>query len=306
MASALGDAVVCAANGISSIHAAGIPWYLSIPAAALCVNFTFRLPIQYYARRLVIKRGELTPLVSAWSARHAATAPRSTTTTASTASTSSSSSSDAERVWTLRVASQTEKSRRGIYKAFGVQRYKTLAPLLSMLPFITVSEAIRRLCGAPTGWITHSVGLAGAGASPQLFEAALRDGGCLWFVDLTAMDPYYALPALCSALLAKTAWTRLSKEQLRALLSLDTPAAARSPMMRMQTGLGRVLLLVPLVPMLFADLPSAVFLYWASTFALNDINEAILGKLLPRKAPKLKLTPRTPPALPYLRGDARQ
>ncbi|KHN99216.1 mitochondrial export translocase Oxa2 [Metarhizium album ARSEF 1941] len=293
--SAVGDAVIFTANSISSIHSAGVPWYLSIPLVALGVNFSLRLPIQYYTRRLVIKRGALNPLVSAWGSRHAASLPRG-------------QGEQAERLWKLRVAGLTEKSRKRIYKTFRVQRWKTLAPFLSMVPFVVVSEALRRLSGAPMGWISHSVGLASTDKvsaalsdASGLFNEELARGGCLWFVDLTAMDPYYALPMLCSALLARTSWARLSKDQLAALLSLDGSPAPRTPVARIQTGVGRALLLVPLFPMLFADLPSAIFLYWATTFALNDVNESILERAIPRQAPRLKMVQRIPPALPYLR-----
>ncbi|OAQ73310.1 mitochondrial export translocase Oxa2 [Pochonia chlamydosporia 170] len=295
--SAIGDAVVFTADSISSIHNAGVPWYLSIPLVALGVNFSFRLPIQYYTRRLVIKRNELNPLISAWSSRHAAAVPRG-------------KDEQAERLWKLRVAGLTEKSRRRIYKIWGVQRWKTLAPFLSMVPFVVVSEALRRLCGAPMGWISHSIGLASMDKvsstlsdASGLFNEELARGGCLWFVDLTAMDPYYVLPLLCSALLARTAWGRLSREQLRVLLSLDGSKAPKTPMVRIQTGIGRALLMIPLFPMLFADLPSAIFLYWATTFALNDVNESILERVVPKRAPKLKMVQRIPPALPYLRGS---
>ncbi|KAG5928283.1 hypothetical protein E4U42_000941 [Claviceps africana] len=303
--SAVGDAVVLAADGISAIHGAGAPWYLSIPLAAVAVNLTCRLPIQYYTRRLVVRRNELHPLVSAWSARHAAALARPS---------GDATALQSERLRRLRVAGLTEKSRRRIYKTWGVQRWKTLAPFLSMVPFVVVSEALRRLCGAPTGWISHQVGLASWGAGPGaalsdtsgLFDAQLAQGGCLWFVDLTAMDPYYLLPLICSALLARTSWGRLSRDQLGALLSLRGPSsssAGTAPMARIQMTVGRVLLLTPLLPVLFADLPSAIFLYWATTFALNDVNESILQRLVPKRSPKLKMVSRVPPALPYLRGE---
>ncbi|KAG5940568.1 hypothetical protein E4U53_007568 [Claviceps sorghi] len=306
---AVGDAVVLTADGISAIHGVGIPWYLSIPLVAVAVNLTCRLPIQYYTRRLVVRRSELHPLVSAWSARHAAAVARPS------GQQGGAAVQQSERQRRLRAAGLTEKSRRRIYKTWGVQRWKTLAPFLSMVPFVVVSEALRRLCGAPTGWISHRIGLAswdadaGAGAALSdtsgLFDAQLAQGGCLWFVDLTAMDPYYLLPLTCSALLARTSWGRLSRDQLGALLSLRGPSSsARStPMGRIQMTIGRVLLLTPLLPILFADLPSAIFLYWATTFALNDVNESILQKLVPRRAPKLKMVQRVPPALPYLRGE---
>ncbi|QUC17102.1 uncharacterized protein UV8b_01343 [Ustilaginoidea virens] len=297
---AVGDAVVFTADAISAIHNAGLPWYLSIPLVAVGVNFSFRLPVQYYTRRVVMRRRELTPLVSAWSSRHAASVPRGQ---------GASGEKQGERLWRLRVAGLTEKSRKRIYKTWGVQRWKTLAPFLSMAPFVIVSEALRRLCGAPMGFISHSLGLASADKvsatlpeASRLFDAGLTQGGCLWFADLTAMDPFYALPLASSALLARTSWGRLSRDQLRALLSLDGSKTLSTPMARIQTGIGRALLLIPVAPMLFADLPSAIFLYWTTTFALNEVNEAILERIVTKRDPKLSMVKRTPPALPYLRG----
>ncbi|KAL7787756.1 mitochondrial export translocase Oxa2 [Trichoderma ceciliae] len=295
--SAVGDAVLWTADNITFIHHAGLPWYISIPLVAVGVNFSFRLPIQYYTRRLVTTRNTLTPLVTAWSSRHAATVPQG-------------QGQDANRLWRLRVAGLTERSRARIYKSWRVQRWKSFAPFLSMAPFIIVSEALRRLCGAPTGWLSHSFGLVDIQAvsstvdmSRRFLDESLVDGGCLWFTDLTAMDPHYALPIICSALLAQTSWGRLSKDQLKALLSVGPSQMPQTPATRIRTAVGRTLLLVPLFPILFADLPSAIFLYWASTFALNDVNEAILRRLFPQTPPALlKPTLKPPVALPYLRG----
>ncbi|KAM0475582.1 hypothetical protein ACHAPX_006905 [Trichoderma viride] len=295
--SAVGDAVLWTADNITFIHHAGLPWYISIPLVAVGVNFSFRLPIQYYTRRLVVTRNRLTPLVTAWSSRHSMTVKRG-------------QGEDAERLWRLRVSGLTERSRSRIYKSWGVQRWKSFAPFLSMAPFIIVSEALRRLCGAPTGWLSHSFGLVDIQAvssalelSRRYLDESLVDGGCLWFTNLTAMDPYYALPVICSALLARTSWGRLPKDQLKALLSVSPPEIPQTPITRIRTAVGRTLLLVPLFPILFADLPSAIFLYWASTFALNDLNEAILGRWLPKETQKLsKPTQKPLAALPYLRG----
>lgn len=293
---AIGDAVLYTAEGISSVSHAGVPWYISIPLVAVGVNFSFRLPIQYYTRRLVVRRNELTPLITAWGSRHAGTVPRG-------------NGEKAERLWRLRVSGLTERSRARIYKAWGVQRWKSFVPFLSMVPFIIVSEALRRLCGAPMGWISHSIGLANTEtvtsvveSSSRFLDQTLTQGGCLWFTDLTAMDPYYVLQVLCSALLARTSWGRLSRDQLRALLTIDKTNTPKTPMARIQTTVGRTLLLIPLFPILFADLPSAIFLYWASTFALNDVNESILERLVPKASPRLTATQKPLIVLPYLRG----
>ncbi|KAF4466048.1 mitochondrial export translocase Oxa2 [Fusarium albosuccineum] len=299
LASTVGDTIRVTADAFSWIHVnVGLPWYVTIPLLAVGVNATFRFPLQLYTARLREKRNELTPLLSAWVHRHATNILQQ-------------QKDVPERIWRLRTASSTEKSRRRIYKNFGVQRWKGMTPLLSIFPFLTISEALRRKCGAPVGWISNSVGLgspdsttANLGSSNGLFDQSLVDGGCLWFSDLSSMDPYFGLPLICSGILVWNTWGKMSKEQLQVLLTtqLDDKVV---PLGRLQKLFGRMMLLVPVLPLLFADLPSAIFLYWGSSFALTGINEIILRRLVPRKTPKLTVV-KGRPSFPFLTGRKQQ
>ncbi|CAM1509191.1 Fc.00g029300.m01.CDS01 [Cosmosporella sp. VM-42] len=294
---AVGDAVRMTADAFTWVHSStGMPWYLTIPLLAVGVNLTFRLPLQYYVARLREKRKELDPLVAAWARRHTNTIIRK-------------QPNLPDRILSLRIAGSVEKSRRRIYKTWGVQRFKGLAPLLGMFPFITISEALRRKCGAPLGWISHSIGLGNAegvqsnlGTASSMFDPSFANGGCLWFVDLTSMDPFFGLPMLCTALLGYSTWGRMSKDHLRALLTLGQNKNQVIALTNIQKALGRTMLLVPVFPLLFADLPSAIFLYWASSFALTNVNEVILNRLVPKKTPRLKVETRKSSAAPYLLG----
>jgi inner membrane protein COX18 len=283
---ALGSVVTSTAQGLSSLHSAGVPWYVCIPIAAACVNFSVRLPLQYYARRLYVEQSKLNPLVAAWASRHNA---------------SKIVSNDGHDVirHQARISAKIQKSRARIYKLWGVQRWKNWAPLMGMVPFVLVSESLRRLCGAPLGALSQALGLGkvvpsaaeatasvASTASTPLFDATLSQGGALWFHDLTAMDPYFALPVLCTLILARNSWFRMPKERLRTLLALDNPSASEPPIVRIRKTFGRVLLVVPVFPLIFADLPSAVFLYWASSFSLAWVNETILDFLYPMPQPK--------------------
>ncbi|KAJ3512563.1 hypothetical protein NM208_g15306 [Fusarium decemcellulare] len=187
-----------------------------------------------------------------------------------------------------------------------------MTPLLSIFPFLTISEALRRKCGAPVGWISNSVGLgspdsttANLGSSSSLFDQSLVDGGCLWFSDLSSMDPYFGLPLICSGILVWNTWGKMSREQLQVLLTtqLDDKVV---PLGRLQKLFGRMILLVPVLPLLFADLPSAIFLYWGSSFALTGINEIILRRLVPRKTPKLTVVNKGRASFPFLTGRKQQ
>lgn len=209
-----------------------------------------------------------------------------------------------DRVRSLRVAGAVEKSRRRILKTWGLQRWKSMAPLLGMLPFVTISEALRRKCGAPLGWISHKIGLGntGLGPSSSMFDQSLVDGGLFWFTDLASADPYYGLPAICSGILVWSIWARMPKEQIQALLRIQPPGAKMMVASRLQQLLGRVMLMMPLLPLLFADLPSAIFLYWGTSFALTRVNDFFIQRLVPPKTSDLR-APKPSKEFPFVLKD---
>lgn len=299
LASTVGDTIRVTADAFSWVHVnAGVPWYIAIPLLAIGVNATLRFPLQLYTAHLRQKRAELLPLVTAWTTRHSKAVRQE-------------QKHVPERIQRIRIAGLIEKSRRRIYKNWGTQRWKGLAPMLGIVPFLAISEALRRKCGAPVGWISNSVGLGSpdsttaaiGSASSSMFDESLVNGGCLWFSDLSSMDPYFGLPIICSGILVWNTWGKMSREQLQTLLTInlsDRKQLDATP--RLQKLLGRMLLLMPTFPLLFADLPSAIFLYWGSSFALTGINEIILNRLVPRKEPKLKTQMPKQTSMPFLRG----
>ncbi|RDA86443.1 hypothetical protein CP532_3602 [Ophiocordyceps camponoti-leonardi (nom. inval.)] len=271
----IGTVVAWTADVIGSVHAVGLPWYISIPLVAAGVNFSIRLPILLYVSRLKQRRRQLRPLLAAWNLRHVINAP--------------DFNQDEKRLTRL-----IDRSHRRIFKQWHVQKWKSFLSLLGAAPFLVVTQALRGLCGAP------------AFAATGLFEQSLDHGGCLWFVDLTAPDPYYALPLLCSVLMAHNIWGRLSQEELRELFMLSG-TRPKSSKKRLELGLTRVTLFFPLIAAASAHLPSAVFLYWATTFGLGSVNSAISKWrvfeidpsphiTVPEKAPTLRAS------LPYVLG----
>ncbi|KAF9770967.1 hypothetical protein IL306_011440 [Fusarium sp. DS 682] len=293
VASALGETVTITADALSWAHGAGVPWYVAIPLLAVGVNATIRFPLQLYSARLREARKPLDPLITAWARRHAMDR-------------SLNNPDVPERVRMLRISGAVEKSRRRILKAWGLQRWKSMAPLLGMVPFVTISEALRRKCGAPLGWISHKIGLGntGLGSSSNMFDESLVDGGLLWFSDLASSDPYYGLPIICSGILVWSTWARMSKQQLQALLRIQPPDAKNMIVTsRLQQFLGRTMLMMPILPLLFADLPSAIFLYWGTSFALTRVNELIIQRLVPSKIPDLR-APKPPTEFPFVLKDS--
>lgn len=289
-----GEIVSWTAESMSGVHTAGVPWYLTIPMVAVAVNATFRLPTQYYARKLQAKRKELSPLGSVWAIRHAQRIY------------SSQNVSMSSNLAALRISSATQKSLSRIYKAWGVQRWKSFMPLISIVPFIIVSESIRKLCGASSAWIKNSTAneaidkLTGA---VQSVDPSMAEGGLWWFTDLTVSDPYYALPVLCSVILAQRTGMTMSLDQLRSLFTVN-PEKRLAPIDRMQQVFGRLFVVMPILPLLFSHLPSAVFLYWLSSFSLQNINEFILTKMI--KPPKsLTFMKSVTPDPPFLSRSAK-
>lgn len=267
------------AEAISSIHNAGIPWYITIPLVAAGVNFTFRLPLQYYGRRLHAKRTGLLPLLKAWAWRH-----------------------QHDRAKLMEVPKSARvplsymilraKSRRRIYKVWDVQQWKSLIPLSTIIPFIILSESLRRLSGVSVRVAGYAIergttateGLSSAAtAVANVLDPSLTQGGLLWFTDLTAADPYIGLPLICSAILALSSWAKMDKERLISLFSSDPNKRVRLDSTPFLRGISRVLLLVPFFPLLFSHLPSAIFLYWLTSFSLTHVNDFILTRLVPIK-----------------------
>ncbi|KAF4993309.1 hypothetical protein FGRMN_6576 [Fusarium graminum] len=296
VASSLGETVTMTADSLSWVHGAGMPWYVAIPLLAVGINATIRFPLQLYSARMREAQKPLTPLIMAWSRRHAGDRIINDLTLP-------------ERIRNLRLAGAVEKSRRRIFKAWGVQRWKSLAPLLGMVPFVTISEALRRKCGAPLGWISHQIGLgnadsttAGIGVASSMFDESLVNGGLLWFTDLASADPYYGLPIICSGILIWSTWGRMPKQQLRALLKIQPDGNAQIVMTRVQQLFGRAMLMMPILPLLFADLPSAIFLYWGTSFALTRVNELLIGRIAQPKVETL-IVPKSRKELPFLTGN---
>lgn len=271
----LGSLVATTAETLSSVHHAGLPWYIVIPLFATGLNFSIRLPAQYMGRVYNLRKKDTLPLKSAWMSRslqeYKLAGPISRP--------------------SLTVAlGRVYKEVKRINSDFGAPSWRVWSCILGpMVPFILVSEAIRRLAGSPMTWVGEKLGLdrfldyLEPGAS-SLADPTLSEGGLLWFTDLMAADPYGFLPLITTGALGWTVWRRMSAEKLRELLSIDDKNMGN--LSRLRNGVGRAMLIVPLFPLLFWNLPCAVFLYWAPTFLFNGVNDKLLQQWLPDRKPR--------------------
>lgn len=240
------------AEGIAQVHQAGMPWYVTIPLIAAGVNFSCRLPLQWYHRILQIRRRKVAPFVDAWASRHNQEVLRDPAFTGETLSTR-------EQLARLR------KSRGRIYKTFHCQYWKSLVPFLGSIPFITVSDALRRLSGVTP---PHT-----------LLDPSIAEGGLAWFTDLTLRDPYLLLPAACSIALGASIYRGLDPKTIfGSVTNTSRPARLENRVFDM---IRRVSLFLPSFPLLIFYNPAAMFLYWLTTFSLTHVNYFILDQFLP-------------------------
>jgi inner membrane protein COX18 len=57
--------------------------------------------------------------------------------------------------------------------------------------------------------------------------------------------------------------------------------------------------MMPILPLLFADLPSAIFLYWGTSFALTRVNEIFLKRFVQSK-PGTLMAPKPQKEFPFV------
>lgn len=139
---------------------------------------------------------------------------------------------------------EQQKALAELYRERGVNPLAGFLPLLVQMPvFITMYHVIR----------AHNEHLP-----------SFAHGGALWFKDLTAPDPYLALPAL-SACLMLAAFEVSSK---------GAPARQR-----------RVMRFMPLVFTAFiARFPAGLFVYWVTSNAVTLTQNLAVNRLMPRGA----------------------
>ncbi|CAK7265575.1 hypothetical protein SEPCBS57363_001653 [Sporothrix epigloea] len=245
------------------------------------------------------------------------------------------------------VLKRFRKTSSRVYAVFGVQQWKLYGTILALPPWLVVIEALRRMCGASTGLLgmilrTSSAGAAteatteeasgaaiATSASSEAIDAvsfagvappptvpegvsALADpsfvtGGCLWFPDLTAADPYQILPFALSAMLVFNIMpsTDLGRRSLFGLSAksggaagtgnnssnLAEPVATRA--------LQRTLFLMSIfVGPLTLHFPAAIHLYWLSSAAVSYMITRIIRMI--RKMPSVLANGHGRRELPWL------
>ncbi|KIH89222.1 hypothetical protein SPBR_07325 [Sporothrix brasiliensis 5110] len=182
----IANATVDAAEAaIAQLHAVShTPWYVTIPLVALGVNLVFRLPFTLHARNLVIRRERLAPLLQAWTTLHGKEIINEQ-------KLRSRQGLPMPKTH-VEVMKRYRKTANRVFGAFGLQQWKLYSNILSLPPWLVVIEAIRRMCGAPTGLLgllfrSGGAGAAGAAETSASATAAAAASASAEYVDVASI-----------------------------------------------------------------------------------------------------------------------
>ncbi|RKP26920.1 membrane insertase OXA1/ALB3/YidC, partial [Syncephalis pseudoplumigaleata] len=150
------------------------PWWASLVLGTVLVRTLATLPLSVVQQRSTARLLALQPMLKAWQNTMARQLAREAH----------------EQQWHYAQYSQLLQRRykekvRQIYWQNRCHPAMGLALLAVQMPlFISMSLAVRRLCGLPVPWLE------------AYFERADDEAGLLWWADLTAADPTLVLPVV--------------------------------------------------------------------------------------------------------------
>ena len=260
-------------DGLLVMHDGGLSWGLTIPLATILVRFCAVGWIQRWTheekRRLVTVQPYLSAFAQVMARRDLEAGKDKINVKTSL------------RLWQANVMNR-----------FGASRWRAQStPLLQLPIWFAFVETLRSMAGAPYGifgMMLRSLQLVDpaieegvAGRSilfPQLIEPSMAKEGLLWFTDLTAPDPYYAL----SFILAGITWANV--QYMSRGLATSQKYTGLSERQRGSRIIEKFMKWLPLalVPVT-TQFPAAILLYW-STSALSGLGmNMLLVKVRPIK-----------------------
>ncbi|KAI3395569.1 hypothetical protein diail_1081 [Diaporthe ilicicola] len=303
------------------------PWFISLPLVAVVISGLIRLPLTLYTNSLQRRKAKLGPLIQAQYALIGLGLRRKAV----------------PRVME-RVTKAVKSRRKKMFTAFAINESRSLwGGLISLPIFLSNLEVIRRLCGGPRGlfgsllygWdtkdaaatTTSSTSATDTSVSPATLstnndplavdlpppaglgelslDPSFASGGCLWFPDLLAPDPYHVLPFAVSGLLLMHLIPSTEAE-LRSLFGMRPPAGSRNRIVvagarsRGSKALRRALMVLALaIGPATMSLPAALHLYWASSVGCSLVVTKGVRRLLPM--PKVPVRPCSGLEVPLIR-----
>ncbi|KAJ1984994.1 hypothetical protein H4R34_000338 [Dimargaris verticillata] len=158
----------------------GLPWWGALVVGTVLLRLTI-LPVAVYQQRAIRRQMALQPVVEAWVATLR----------------ENLKSHSLSQGWNLdRYRQEVQRHVRRQIDTLYAQHdcrpiFRMVLPLVQVPLFLNTSFTIRRMCGLPLPWFDATDSVP---AVPELSQ-----GGALWFSDLLATDPTYALPVLIGA-----------------------------------------------------------------------------------------------------------
>ncbi len=141
---------------------------------------------------------------------------------------------------------------QALYRKYDVNPLRAIAlPFLQMPVFVSMFFGMREM--------------------PNIYPEKLADGGMLWFTDLTAADPTYALPIGCAV--SFLLMMELGKEQMMS----SNPAQAK---MMLTFFRSVAVLMVPLT----YTFPTSVLCYWTANNTFSLFQSALFRSKTVRKS----------------------
>lgn len=262
-------------DALTSLHTlTGLPWVYTLPLFAVLLRATVVLPISIYSRRATQKQVTLTPLVAAW---------RHTLQHETMREVGHLGPNVSQKTLLLKL----RRKRAEIFRRHGCGMWKNFLALLQLPIFLSVMEAIRKMCGSNQGLLGMMMGndltvatgvedvtgvITGEGLLTSAIsiplETSLATEGALWFPNLLLADPQLALPFILSATILLNIFSsrarsgvQQSKWQKRLMRSMGLAALAIGPLM--------------------INVPSALLVYWISSSGAAVAQAVLLDKLMP-------------------------
>ncbi|KAJ0120834.1 hypothetical protein J7T55_015569 [Diaporthe amygdali] len=309
---------------ITNVHEVTVtPWFISLPLVAVVVSALIRTPLTLYTNSVQRRKAKLLPLIQAQYAqiglglRRKAVPNVMDRVTKAVKGRSKKmfrafSINESRSSWggliglpvflsNLEIIREMCGGPRGLLGGlmYGWQNQDGTATTASNTAAEgAIPPSTTPAIGAETSVVDIS-DLASSTTTPDVFtplamEPTFASGGCLWFPDLLAPDPYHVLPFAVSGLLLMHILPETEAE-LRNLFGMRPPAGTRNLVVAGGRSRGMLAFRRAMIVMALAigpvtmNLPSALHLYWASSVGCSLVVTKGIRRLLP--IPKVPVKP---------------
>lgn len=260
----------------------GLPWFASIPLAAAAFRLLVGVTFQRWTFIDAGKKARLSPLLLSWKTAHA----KELMDASRAASTNEFVNPQLVKTWTLAFYRQKQEE---LYKRWNIRWWHKYA-IFAQFPFwLAVLESLRRMTGMHMGllgviqlWVNDNV----PSESAVPLEPSMATEGALWFPDLLAADPYYALPVMLSSILLANinfGWKKKTSEEIAQLPARE--AFRARAMNGLRTGLNLVALSVA-PTCVRAEVPAGLLLFWISSSGFATLQTVLMRKRYVVTAPR--------------------